>query len=161
MTVDDGEDATRPARPSPAGMATAALTPPEPLRLFPAVQRLFRLIALLLLTLWVPATLHCGFEAAGLGGMFACDDEHHSGTTSRDACDVVENGWFKLANHPTSLPAPILCPDLFCFVTPPPVLLTPPLVGVTEAEAAPPDIARHWQFAFRATLSPRAPSLAS
>lgn len=59
------------------------------------VNKLLKSIALLLLALWLPATLHCSLEAAGLE--FEGHEEHASASATGaachdDACDVVEGG---------------------------------------------------------------------
>lgn len=126
-------------------------------------------LALLLLALWLPATLHCGFEAAGIGGLFGCAIDHHAPDTggtptdpARDACDVVESGWFKLADHPPATATPALHICLLSLLTPPPALpLQPPAGRLAAHLAAPREIARTWHFVARAAPAPRAPSLAS
>ena len=125
------------------------------------VPRLRQLVALAVLALWLPATLHCALEAAGFDGVFACADGHETGAhdeAPRDACDVIEGAAFKPAANTTALPRPSLCACLLCFVAPPPAIdLTPPVTGVSEQVAAPPEIARAWVFVERAALPPRAP----
>jgi hypothetical protein len=127
------------------------------------VHRLRQLVALAVLALWLPATLHCALEAAGFDGMFACADEHETGThdeSPRDACDVVEGAAFKPAANTAALPRPALCACLFCFVVPALAIeLTAPVTGLSEFVAAPPEVARTWHFVARAAPSPRAPAL--
>jgi hypothetical protein len=53
------------------------------------------LVALMLLVLWLPATLHCGFEAMGWltpAGVDCCAEEDACG---QDGCGVVEDGAYK------------------------------------------------------------------
>jgi hypothetical protein len=76
------------------------------------VSRLRRIFALALAALWLPATLHCDLEAAGLDELFHCLVDHHSTTdldgshtAARDACDVVEGTAFRLVTD-TALVAP-------------------------------------------------------
>ena len=125
-----------------------------------------RIIAALLLALWLPATLHCHLESAGVSDLFACTGDHHDssctdrGEPNRDACDVVETASFRLADHTAVAPAPLLCVDLLVFVPLLPALeLTPPATGVSDLIASPPEVARTWHFAARAALPSRAPSL--
>ena len=128
------------------------------------MSRLRQLVALAVLTLWLPATLHCALESAGFDGVFACADEHETGAHThdeapRDACDVIEGAAFKPAANTAALPRPALCACLLCFVTPPPAIdLTPPVTGVSEFVAAPPEVARTWRFITRAAPPTRAPS---
>lgn len=125
------------------------------------VIRLHRFCALLLLALWLPATLHCDFQTAGLDELFACADEHHSSPAdAKDNCSTVESGWFQRLAA-ASLPAPALVVVPVVFLAPAPGLLTPPDPRLGERVAAPPEIARTWHFSARAAPPPRAPSLAS
>ncbi len=131
-----------------------------------ALLRLRRIFSLALLALWLPATLHCDLEAAGLGPLFHCADGHgadeHDDGASRDACDLLESGTFKLAANTAVLPPPALCSCLLCLVAPlPTITLTPTPTGVTDRIAAPPEVARTWHFLVRAALPSRAPSLAA
>ncbi len=122
-----------------------------------------RLIALAVLAVWLPATLHCALEAAGFEGVFSCADGHETGAhdeSPRDACDVVEGAAFKPAANTAALTPPVPCACLPCFVAPLSAIdLTPPATGVSEFVAAPPEVARTWHFVARAAPSPRAPAL--
>ena len=134
------------------------------------MSRLRRIFALALAALWLPATLHCDLEAAGLDELFHCLVDHHSTTDldgshahARDACDVVEGTAFRLVSD-TALVAPpalnALCACLLSFVPPAPALvLTPPLSGLSDRIEPPPEVARTWHFTARAALPSRAPSL--
>ena len=134
--------------------------------LFHLVSRLRKLVALAVLALWLPATLHCALEAAGFEIVFVCHD-HETGAASDghctdDACHALEGAAFKPAANTATLPLPALCACLLCFVAPPPAIdLTAPVTGVSELVAAPPEVARTWHFVARAAPSPRAPSLAA
>jgi hypothetical protein len=124
------------------------------------VSFLRRLIALAVLALWLPATLHCSLEAAGLDNLFRCADDEHEGTT--DTCDLVENGTIKPALNTAVLASPVFSPSLLSLLLPPSLLpLLPPAAGVTETVAAPREIRRTWHFVARAAPPARAPSLAS
>lgn len=60
----------------------------------PLVRPFCRLIAIVLLAMWLPATMHCGLEALGsethVGGNL-CDDK---GSCDHDACDLLEAGGY-------------------------------------------------------------------
>jgi hypothetical protein len=110
------------------------------------VSRLRRLLALALVALWLPATLHCALEASD---------------TPADACNLIEDASFKPANDTALLPPPALCAGLLRFVAPNPTLvLTPPPSGLSDRIEPPPEVARTWHFTARAALPSRAPSLA-
>ena len=117
----------------------------------------------MLVVLWLPATLHCDFEAVGLAMVFHCESDHHSPTEipiSEDSCDVVENGWIKLSNPQSPIAAPLLSVCFLCFSAPPfDDLLAAPEIALSDVVVAPLHIARTWQFVTRASLPARAPSL--
>jgi len=131
------------------------------------VLPLRRIVALLLISLWLPATLHCQLEAAGFATLFTCTEDHHDSTRSdhdqpnRDACDILEAATFKpAANHtiaPHRLPA-VIAP-IFVRLTPTLGQL-PPISGVVDFVAPPAEISSTWHFTTRAALPARAPSLA-
>lgn len=127
------------------------------------MSRLRRLIAVALLALWLPATLHCALGEAGFDSLFACIDtssccDHEA--PPRDSCDLVETGAFKPAANTAVLAAPVLSACLLSFVVPVSALdLTPPPSALSERIIAPPEVARTWHFAARAALPSRAPSL--
>jgi hypothetical protein len=132
------------------------------------VSRLRRLLALALVALWLPATLHCALEAAGLDDLFHCVNDLHQpckhaapSDTPADACNLIEDASFKPANDTALLPPPALCAGLLRFVAPNPTLvLTPPPSGLSDRIEPPPEVARTWHFTARAALPSRAPSLA-
>lgn len=72
------------------------------------MRRLVRVLSLLLLALWLPATLHCALEASEV-----LTESHESSdgccasdtTCAVDSCDTVENGEYLLSSG-TSLPRP-------------------------------------------------------
>jgi hypothetical protein len=127
--------------------------------------RPFRVIvALLLALMWLPATLHCGLEAAGLleHAESCCHDEHeasqepvHCGT---DNCGVVESGDYQPVHSLVKISAPVAVLDfssLLEVVRPRPI--EPKIVAPVDVES-PPEIRRTWHFVVRAAPSPRAPS---
>lgn len=126
------------------------------------------MLALALVALWLPATLHCAFAAAGLDDLFHCVDKLHSPCAHSspadlpvDACDVIEDASFKPAADTAILPPPALCACLLSFLNPPVALgLSPPLRGLSDRIAAPPEVARTWHFTARAAPPSRAPAVA-
>lgn len=127
--------------------------------------RVRRIIAFALLALWLPATMHCALEAAGINSAAPCTEgcrstDHHD--VPRDACDVVESGAFKPAADTATIlpPALLACRLCFVFLTAPTASLPPP-VGVSDRIVSPPEVARTWHFTARAALPARAPSFAS
>lgn len=125
---------------------------------------LLRIAALLLLALWLPATQHCGLEAAGLidgasecHDPTACDAPHNQSHCDLDNCQPVENSAYNPAGNTILITAPLA---LFCLSDLP--VITPEtgviLSLAPERTNPPPELAPTWQFVARAALSPRAPS---
>lgn len=126
-----------------------------------------RIIAVVLLALWLPATQFCTLVAAGV---FADEAQasapDHCGNPndrcSRDACDLFENGVTK----PVSEASKVLAPDLFAclyffclqFAQPGSVDESTLMVSASEY---PLDWESRWQFVRRAAPLARAPSLLS
>ncbi|QYM78232.1 hypothetical protein K0B96_13095 [Horticoccus luteus] len=128
------------------------------------MPRLRYFTSLILLTLWLPVRLHCGWEAAGLPETFACASEHHADANPMaDACDTVEGAALRTHAVVLAAPAPALLPAplglLACLLAATP-LVAPP-AGVSEFTAAPEELGRRWCFLARTAPSPRAPSLLS
>jgi hypothetical protein len=132
-------------------------------RPLPDVIRFGRVLLFTLLALWLPATLHCKLEAAGV---FAehCTDAGSSGDTgcTDDACPTIEDALYKDSAaklmvaapaecHVGDVCAPLLALDRLA-VEPAlsPIRHVPPL----ELRVA-------WQFLTRAAPPARAPSLNS
>lgn len=127
-----------------------------------AVRRVF---VLLLLTLWVPALLHCRIEAAGFAAEGCCAGEKQAPrdlSCDDDSCEIAEGAF--TASQVVDAPAPCLFLPLESLLAPQAALVIcvePPALGVIESAAAPPEIAPTWAFRVRAALPARAPSLAS
>lgn len=114
------------------------------------------MIALLLLSLWLPATMHCALEAAGLEVAFICHD-HETQTAEHcadDACHALEGEAYtavtlaKLVGEVT-LSVVALLPEP---LEQPAVSLSP------ERTDVPRELGRSWQFLSRAAPLARAPS---
>ena len=121
------------------------------------------MLAFALMALWLPATLHCQFEAAGLDELFSCEGEHCKSDAEppRDTCDVVESPWIKPGLNNIALAAPAFCACIRCFLLEPPELPMDALPGLNETLEAPAELTHTWHFLARAALPARAPSPAS
>jgi hypothetical protein len=124
-----------------------------------------KLAALLLATLWLPATLHCQLESLGLDPLFACAEQaaesnHASNNDCADeACQTIESGQFALAKSKLDLS---LLPALACVFVTCCQHLTPPapapeIFAIRQEMTLP--LQRTWQFTRRAALPARAPSV--
>ena len=125
-----------------------------------------KLAALVLAVLWLPATSHSLLEQAGWIHTEHAEEGDSSGTDSdHDAAD----GTCRAASTDVPVPQPALTnsPAPFSSLDFSLVLATLPKTSLAAPNgpdppgAAPPELSRTWQFCFRASLSPRAPSLIS
>jgi hypothetical protein len=128
------------------------------------VKWLKNVVAKLLLVLWMPATMCCALERAGVPFFDnCCADE-----TSRDSpqppctdksCCLLDSGRFTAQITP-----PLAVMPLETVVLVPWVLLGAsqrPQPASQFSDLAPPDLPVTWQFSLRTALLPRAPSLIS
>ncbi|HEY0862512.1 MAG TPA: hypothetical protein VGD97_00265 [Lacunisphaera sp.] len=122
-----------------------------------------KLAALLLATLWLPATLHCQLESLGLDTLFACADQptetaHTNGDTcSDDGCQSIESGQFatsKVRLDVAALPAFAIAAQFCLFELPAPAPAAE-IVAIDQDTTLP--LQRTWQFDRRAALPARAP----
>ncbi len=123
-------------------------------------------VAVLLLALWVPATMHCGLESLpGIEFLSCClqDDAksgpapaHQDNDCETDACATVESGLYKQEDSAQPLSLPLLALAVWIRAAEPITDSTPALI---PASSAPPELPKVWQFSHRTALPPRAPSL--
>ena len=122
--------------------------------------RLTKLIALLLVALWLPATLHCELEASGLFEPFtecvAAGDECCDDTV----CVTVEEALFKETAHALKVSAPDDDACLVCLAVAAPsdAFFADPVLSSARHES-PPELGVAWQFLSRAAPPARAPAL--
>ncbi|AHF89470.1 hypothetical protein OPIT5_03480 [Opitutaceae bacterium TAV5] len=132
----------------------------------PFVTALFKLTALFLLGLWLPAVGHCDLEAAGIIAFSAGEDtgccSQAGSPAERDNCDIVENDNPRPAGNLAALPRPVFFVDdaagrlaLLLARLETSELAAPPVGGTDRPRAWVPV----WQFVQRAAPSPRAPSV--
>lgn len=126
-----------------------------------------KLAALLLATLWLPATLHCEFELADIGFLTHDDHEHHhdlpagSHGESGEAGHAIEYTPYTATTPSLKVPPPA---DSFSILLaalawPASVSIEPPLSPARHGP--PPEWRVAWQFITRAAPPARAPSLNS
>lgn len=122
-----------------------------------------KIIALLLLTLWLPATQHCGLEAAGVIGTEvdchdagSCDTETEQKACDLDNCQTIEDAAYKAKQTYVQLAAPVelVCSCCLDVISPETSLVS--LISPARSDA-PPELAPSWQFITRAAPAPRAP----
>lgn len=133
----------------------------------PRMSRLVRTMLFTLVALWLPVTLHCRLEAAGVldqhDGCCVMEQAATPDTDCKDdACPTVEDALFKESTQGIKVPAPACCDCLACFAI---IAFAPDSVAapaLSPARHAPPQELRvAWQFLSRAAPPARAPSLNS
>ncbi len=134
-------------------------------RIFASVSRWLKAASLLLLAVWLPATLHCRLESAGLIAPHheECEDDAGRGTATDckdDACPTVEETLIKDSSTDLVVSAPADCTCALCVAA-----LLCACDGCAEPalsparHAPPPGLTVAWQFLLRAAPLARAPSL--
>ena len=128
------------------------------------VRLLNRILTLLIMCLWLPATQHCGLEGAGL---FSADTEQHKTESCCEtvtpcphvACQTVEHSPYKSFVNGLKVPAPDFVAFLgfLCARLSAPVFQEKLVVPVGAMES-PRDWVPTWQFFRRAAPISRAPS---
>lgn len=126
------------------------------------MSRAVRLALWLLVALWLPATMHCQLEAAGLGEAqhdSCCTGETADGGTDclGDACANIENSLIKDSAPELHLAAPVTVCPLCCAALRSTVRAEPVLSP--KRHAPPLTLQAAWQFIERAAPPARAPSL--
>jgi hypothetical protein len=126
------------------------------------MRRVRSMVALALLALWLPATLHCELEWVGVFGDCAgCHEQSDAVAQDNDAdgCAIAEKGTDRLprdaalSNMPE--PAPWVAALLVIALSPRELATT----GASITTAAPLETIRAWQFVARAAPRSRAPAL--
>ena len=120
-----------------------------------------RFAALLLLVLWLPATLHCALEVGSPFDSTAtcCSDKPAAvgdDPCATDNCAVLETQLVRPDGDDLVVPAPVALACLGCLTEITPEMIFVPTVA-PERTPCPPELARTWHFVARAALSPRAP----
>ncbi len=126
------------------------------------MSRVVRLALWLLVAVWLPATMHCQLEAAGLGGSHhdsCCAEESATADCRGDACANIEASLIKESTPTFNLAAPV-CDSLFhCAALAVASDAEPALSPIRQAP--PLELKVAWQFIERAAPPARAPSLGS
>jgi len=127
------------------------------------VNWFLRIVAVTLLALWVPATMHCTLETTpGFSFLQSCCGADEAPPLDQDCaqdlCSVVESGLYKIEDPSTFAPSLVVLLTFAALDW----MAEPPAASVPDffpASTAPPDLPKVWQFSQRTALPPRAPSL--
>lgn len=129
------------------------------------VSRLHSLVALLLLTLWLPATLHCELESAHLLAPHVdchhtdtCGSEHQEPLCHGESHGAIEDSAYKSGVDTVKVSAPTLtalaCLCCLTEITPETIIVR--MISPARSDV-PPELAPTWQFISRAAPIARAP----
>ena len=126
--------------------------------------RFGRVLLFALLALWLPATLHCRLEAAGVFDSHCNEDQSAQAgeDCTDDVCPTVEDGLYKDSSATFAVAAPAEChiPACCALLLDLDRLAAEP--ALSPARHAPPsELTVRWQFITRAAPPARAPSLHS
>jgi len=119
-------------------------------------------VAIVLLGLWMPVTMHCLLEAMPAFSFLQCCCTADKGPQepndcADDACSALESGLYKIEDNSALAPHPSL---LFALSTCDPGSPLPAerVPRLAPQSLAPPELPQFWQFSYRTALPPRAPS---
>ncbi len=122
------------------------------------------MLVLLLVAAWLPVTLHCRLEAAGLQGADECCTSEQTakpaGDCKDDACPTVEEALYKETSQSLKVATPALveCFAGLASLSQPSALPAEPALS-PERHAPPLELKVAWQFVTRAAPPARAPAL--
>jgi hypothetical protein len=150
---------------NPAGLLECCLARRPHVGTLAGVKRLKTFVTMLVLALWLPATSHALLERAGWIHTPHTDEE---GARDTDNDHDAADGFCHVASTDVHVPQPELNGGqsfafsgfALTFAS----LFEPSLAlpnGPDPPGAAPPELSQTWQFSFRASLPPRAPSMIS
>ena len=123
-----------------------------------SVLGLRRLLTFALLALWLPATLHCDLEAAGLALPFVCHD-HDTATGLDLPCADDECHALDRASYTAFALTKLVSATVLSVLARLPDSIETPVDGVRpERTDVPRKLRRTWQFDTRAAPPARAPS---
>jgi len=128
------------------------------------VKWLKTVVAMVLLVIWMPATMCCALERAGVSFFDKCCADETSHDTPQPPCTdksccLLESGRYTAQITPPVAVVPL---DVVALV-PWALVDTPqrPQLAFDFSNLAPPDLRVTWQFSCRTALPPRAPSFLS
>jgi hypothetical protein len=132
------------------------------------VNLLRKTLVLGMVTFWTLVTSHCGLETISGLEFLACTPASETAPhppsdcgDGNDACTLVESGHYRVEERQITtaqVPGAAVSFALAIFSN---LVVLESTAGLVSPEPPPPELARGWQFTFRAALPPRAPSLIS
>ena len=125
---------------------------------------LHKILAIFFLTVWASCTIHCEVENLACSNEFSCfnkadnSGQEPSGKT-HCVCSAIESGGYLLQKN--AFLGFLAQNLLLAFIVSPQNEDAVPQPELHKLIFSPPELAKTWQFSFRAALPPRAPSLVS
>lgn len=121
----------------------------------PRVPHLVKLVGLFLFALWLPATLHCRLEAAGVDFHWLGCHDHESGPCADDPRHALEQQVYKSgsSNEGVGVAPPAGCACALCAPVEPKVVS----FFRSSIPPVPPELAAGWRFLARAVAPAQAP----
>ena len=130
------------------------------------MKRFAQCVWLVVLALWLPCTMHCSLEAAGIllsnccvhsdGTVSSQDSDTHDPCRDCHTCSVIESGGYVKHDGSVEVKSP---PTVFWWIVQAEFLTPLPVIRVSLPRAIPPpELPPSWRFSERAALMPRAPS---
>lgn len=128
------------------------------------MPRLARILILTLVAVWLPVTLHCRLEAAGLHEAGDCCATEPAAEVTGDCndtlCPTLEETLYKESSAGLKLGAPAATACFTCLALGAPERAAGAEPSLSPARhAPPPELRVAWQFVARAAPPARAPSL--
>jgi hypothetical protein len=123
-----------------------------------------KIIVLLLLAVWMPATMCCALERAGVPFFQQCCEDDCSESSPKQPCTDKTCCLLESGNYQTANPAPLVVTPESVFLLLALTFIEPPQPHPGSAELSDsslPELSVGWQFLSRTALPVRAPSLAS
>ncbi len=134
------------------------------------MSRTWSVLIWLLAVVWLPGTLHCSMESAGVFVAIvdhccaeeATAEQEADGTSETGAaCTALEAEFLQQGGDAAKVPAPVLMALLYEWLSPSDPA-EEPVAGTAVSPAttdSPPELSGTWSFVRRAAGSPRAPSI--
>jgi len=130
------------------------------------LKRWTSILWIAVLAFWLPGSMHCSLEAAGILSSDCCSSSasNHPDSESRkcadhcEVCSAVESGGYSKPDTCIDV-TPVLC--LLSLAILEFQIPEAPLDATYLGTSPPPEILPLWRFVERVALSPRAPSLVS
>jgi hypothetical protein len=127
------------------------------------VKWLKAVVAMVLLVVWMPATMCCALERAGVPFFDKCCSDETGDGAPQPPCTDKSCCLLEAGRYTAQITPPVAVMPLDVALVPWALVDAPqrPVPASDFSNLAPPDLPVTWQFSFRTALPPRAPSFVS